>query len=211
MPSDEHAALNWGTTREERSAPWSCDRVLRGDASYYRGVDVAAAPATVFRWLCQLRVAPYSYDVIDNRARRSPPHLVPGLEELEVGQTFMTIFTLTGFTPGTEITLLTKPGRAERLFGRVAVTYRATPTVAAGATRLLAKVNVDYPDGLWGRMLRRVLPWGDLVMMRKQLLTLKRLAEASPGRSADDIDGVGHGAYQSEENGSAEPGEGEDP
>jgi hypothetical protein len=33
------------------------------------------------------------------------------------------------------------------------------------------------PRGLYGAVMRRILPVGDLVMMRKQLLTFKALAE----------------------------------
>jgi hypothetical protein len=56
------------------------------------------------------------------------------------------------------------------------VTYRV---VACGAerSRILAKLRFEPPPGLSGRALSRLLPWGDLVMMRKQLLTLARLAE----------------------------------
>jgi hypothetical protein len=163
-------------TDAETQESWGCDDVLGGDASYFRGVDVDADPETVFRWLCQLRVAPYSYDLIDNLGRRSPRHLTPGLEDLDEGQTFMEIFRLVSFDLPHQITLTTKPGRPERLFGRIAGTYRIT------SGRLIAKLNVEYPAGPWGAVLKRALPWGDLIMMRRQLLTLKKLAE---GRELD--------------------------
>ena len=78
-----------------------------------------------------------------------------------------------------ELTLATKSGRGERLFGRLGVTYRVEPE-GAGRSRLLVKLRAQYPPGLRGRLLSALLPWGDLVMMRRQLLNLKRLAEATP-------------------------------
>jgi hypothetical protein len=141
----------------------------------YRAVSVKAPPAQVFRWLCQLRAAPYSYDWIDNSGRTSPRQLTPGLDELAAGQTVMRIFTLVDFERGAHLTLQLTDAPAGRLFGDLAVTYRVDG--AGAGSRLVVKLTMRYPRTLRGRAMRRLLPWGDLVMMRKQLLTLKRLAE----------------------------------
>jgi hypothetical protein len=171
---------NWGSTPEERALPFACDRFLsRVDDVLYRGITVAAPASIVFRWLCQLRVAPYSYDWIDNGGRRSPRRLDPALERLERGQPFMRIFRLEDFEPGIQVTLATPVGSSGAgLFGVVRVSYWAR-SVAAESTRLLVKLRVTPTPGLWGRAMRVVLPWGDLVMMRRQLLNLKSLAEAT--------------------------------
>jgi hypothetical protein len=42
---------------------------------------------------------------------------------------------------------------------------------------VLVKMIVRYPRGLQGTLMRWGLPWGDLVMMRGQLLNFKALAE----------------------------------
>jgi hypothetical protein len=115
----------------------------------------------VFWWLCQLRIAPYSYDILDNFGRRSPRQRTPELAQLKIGQRFMKVFTLQSFVDGEHITLRTK---------RVAVTYAVRP-LAAGA-RLHARVLFEVPS-----FIGRIAALGDLVMMRKQLLTLKSLAE----------------------------------
>lgn len=172
---------SWGATAEERDAPWACDALVpEAEDAYLRAVEVAAPAALGLRWLCQLRAAPYSYDALDNGLRRSPRRLTPGLEALALGLTFMRIFELVAFTPGRDLTLRISDPRARRWFGDVALTYAALPAGAARC-RLACKVVVRYPRG-FARLARRVLPWGDLVMMRKQLLTLKRLAERDARR-----------------------------
>jgi hypothetical protein len=173
-------ATTWGTRPEERGGRWPCDALAGpGAIALWRGTDAAAPAARVYRWLCQLRAAPYSYDWIDNGGRRSPRELTPGLERLEVGQPFM-IFELASFVWGDHLTFATRHGsRAERLFGRVVGTYRVVPTGPASA-RLLVKLCFEAPPGLRGRLVAALLPWGDLVMMRKQLRTLARLAERGP-------------------------------
>jgi hypothetical protein len=164
----------WGSTAEERAADWPCDRLLP-DANLvlYRSVDVAAPFEVAFRWLCQLRVAPYSYDWLDNRGRRSPATLTDGLDALEVGQRVMRIFDLVEFTPGEEITLRARGD----FFGRLFVTYRVYAT-SETASRLAVKLLVRHRRDPLGLLWKMALPAGDLVMMRKQLLTLAHLAES---------------------------------
>jgi hypothetical protein len=171
-------ATTWGSTPAERARPFACDEVLpTAPYELYRAVTVQAPSAVVFRWLCQLRVAPYSYDLLDNLGRQSPRELTAGLDELVVGQRFMTIFTLAAFETGKHITVRIVPGSPRTLFGDLAVSYTVTAD-GSGGSRLVVKLRVDLPgEGLLARLQRILLAWGDLFMMRKQLLTLKALAE----------------------------------
>ena len=172
-------ASTWGTCPEERRLSFPCDRLIpHPEDSLYRGVTIDASAQTVFRWLCQMRVAPYSYDWIDNGGRQSPPALTPGLENLVLGQDVMEIFQLADFARDQHLTLRIKANsRAQRLFGDLAVSYFV---VAKGARscRLLVKLVAQHPPGVWGMLMRSLLPWGDLIMMRRQLLNFKQLAES---------------------------------
>ena len=175
-------ATTWGTDPDERRLPFPCDTLIPGaDAQLFRGVTIEAAPDVVFRWLCQLRAAPYSYDWIDNGGRQSPRELTAGLEKLVIGQDFMRIFKLAAFEKDRHLTLRLKAkSSAAQTFGDIAVSYVLVPIGDDRSTpgcRLLVKLIVKHTPGLYGRLMRTVLPWGDLIMMRRQLLNLKRLAE----------------------------------
>jgi len=91
----------WGSTADERAArtrataccpdpTWSCSVPS----------DSRRPPRPSFRWLAQLRSRRTANDWVDNLGRRSPQELTPGLDELEVGQRFATIFRLAHFEPG---------------------------------------------------------------------------------------------------------------
>jgi hypothetical protein len=170
---------HWGTGRADEQRPSPGTRFAPDPAErWFRAIVIDAPPATVYRWLCQMRVAPYSYDLVDNRGRRSPRRLTPGLEELEVGQEFMTIFTLADFQPDAFLTLrLTSPSGL-KLFGPFVVVYDVE-ALREGQTRLRATLLVGdkASDRAADRARRSVLAWGDLAMMRRQLRTFKALAE----------------------------------
>lgn len=167
---------SWGATASERGLALPCDRLLENPTvRLHRAISIDASPQIVFRWLCQLRVAPYSYDLLDNLGRSSPRELTPGLEYLQTGQRFMTIFALDSFAPGEHITLRAR---------RTAVTYAVL--AQGNSARLLVRVLFAAPGPrLSASLIARALALGDLAMMRRQLRTLKKLSErdASPQRS----------------------------
>ena len=165
----------WQVTAVERAAHYPCqDVVVPGAELWLRAVDVDAPVQVLYRWLCQLSVAPYSYDLLDNRGRRSPRVLTPGVDELVVGQRMLTIFHLAELRPGRGFTLV-PDSRARRAFGDFAITYDAVDR-GPGRSRLLASLAVEAHTPVQ-RLRRRALAWGDLVMMRKQLRTLRTCAE----------------------------------
>ncbi len=106
------AGIDWGST---------------ADLEVFRAIDMSAPVGVVYRWLCQLRAAPYSYDLLDNLGRRSPRELTPGLEELEVGQRIMTIFHLASFELDRHLTIVCD-GIGRKLLGNVSSTYTVAPT-----------------------------------------------------------------------------------
>jgi hypothetical protein len=173
--------IRWGTKTEEELLAFPCDRYVPDpDAAYYRGITIQARPEVIFRWLCQMRVAPYSYDLIDNLGRRSPQTLTPGLNELAVGQHIFDPrggFELAEFEYDQHFTVRTRKNTVMfRILGDIAASYLIVPQTS-NSCRLLVKVVVRYPGGALGRFMRLVLPWGDRIMMSRQMLNFKKLSE----------------------------------
>jgi hypothetical protein len=168
---DEGLPWSWGATDEERRADYPCAGLVPDPAlRMVRAIDVAAPAALTFQWVCQLRLAPYSYDLLDNLGRRSPRRLTPGSDDLAVGERFLTLFDVDGWSRGHEITGVGRPGPTRR-FGPMACTYRVTDG-GEHASRLVGRL--DLTAG--GRTVGLALAWGDLMMMRRQLRNLAGLA-----------------------------------
>lgn len=149
--------------------------------SWFRAIDVQAPAETVFGWVTQLRVAPHSYDLLDNFGRRSPQTFDRSLVDVQVGDSVMRIFTVTAVVPGTSMTLGMNDGSPTRLFGRLTVHYGVDRL--DNGSRLSAQLVVPPASGPFKGLRQYALAWGDLVMMRRQLKELKRLAEKTAAGS----------------------------
>ncbi|MHA6761539.1 SRPBCC family protein [Streptacidiphilus sp. PAMC 29251] len=159
----------WGVRDDEVVREYPCDRFVdRPALRAWRGVTIGAPVEQVWPWVTQIRAAPYSYDWIDNGFRRSPRKLLD-LPEPQVGEAFTT-------SAGRKLGRIVAVDPGVQLTGRIMGSHMSYVLVPESPerTRLLLKVVMQT-----NRLLATGLSLGDLIMARRQLLTLKQLAEAS--------------------------------
>ena len=157
----------WGVNDSETLRSYPCDDFVASPTlQAWRGVCVRASAEAVWPWVAQVRLAPYSYDWIDNLGRRSPRELA-GLPEPRVGERFTT-------AGGRELGRIVSVDRGEQLTGTIMGAFMSYVLVPADhrTTRLLLKVVMRT-----ARWVAPAISIGDLIMARRQLLNLKELAE----------------------------------
>jgi hypothetical protein len=159
----------WGVTASETLRSYPCDEFVPAPTlQLWRGARVDAPAAMVWPWVAQVRIAPYSYDWIDNLGHRSP-RVLAGLPEPEVGDRFTA-------TAGRAIGRIVSVDPGQQLTGRIGGAFMSYVLVPQepGVTRLLLKIVMQT-----NRLAALGLSVGDLIMARRQLLNLKHLAERS--------------------------------
>ncbi len=157
----------WGVSESETLRSYPCDDFVASPTMQaWRGVRVEAPAGAVWPWVAQVRLAPYSYDWIDNLGRRSPQELA-GLAEPQVGDRFTT-------AAGRELGRIVSVDPGKQLTGTIMGAFMSYVLVPQerGRTRLLLKVVMRTTR--WAAL---GLSVGDLIMARRQLLNLKQLAE----------------------------------
>ncbi len=159
----------WNVTESEVRRRYPCDAIVTDPAlQAWRGVTVHARSDRVWPWVGQIRLAPYSYDWIDNLGRRSPQQLV-GLPAPAVGEPYTRV---AGRPQGRILAL----AEGEHLTGEIMGAVMSYVLAPQGTrTRLLFKLVTRR-----ARAISPLLCVGDLVMARRQLLNLARLAETTP-------------------------------
>ena len=161
----------WGVTDEEVARRYPCDEIVPSPVlQLWRGITVDATPGDVWPWLGQVRLAPYSYDWLDNLGRRSPQEL-RGLPDPQPGDPFTRVGSR--FDVGRVLSAAPEEHITGRIWNAV-MSYMLVPS--NGRTRLLLKICQER-DGWFAP----VLAVGDWPMARRQLKNLKALAEGTHG------------------------------
>jgi hypothetical protein len=159
----------WGVTGDEVARHYPCDDLVPTPTTeLWRGVTIDAPPERVWPWVTQVRLAPYSYDILDNLGRRSPQTL-QGLTDPRPGEHFTQVG---GIVKAGQV-LSVDPGHhlTARILGAT-LSYVLVPR--GSCTRLLMKLVSNHPRWYGG-----ALALGDWPMARRQLLNFKKLAEAT--------------------------------
>src|SRR4051795_3949529 len=158
----------WGVTEQEVARRYPCDDVVPDPGvQLWRGVTVDATPGQVWPWLCQVQLAPYSYDWIDNFGQRSPREL-RGLPDPQPGDSFTCIG---GRLSVGRVLSISREAHLTASILNAVMSYVLVPS--GTGTRLLLKI-VQERD----RWFAPVLAVGDWPMARRQLKNFKALAEA---------------------------------
>lgn len=174
-------ALSWGATRAEVGRPLPGDElVARPGFSATRAVTVKAPAEAVWPWIVQMgyrKAGFYSYDRLDNDGIPSAETIIREYQNLEVGD--MIPLTRTSHVRVVEID---RPRSMVWLFDTTGSWSEATwvwVLVPQGPerTRLLTRLRLGPVTP--GR--RIFLDLGEIVMMRKCMLGIKRRAEAHNG------------------------------
>jgi hypothetical protein len=169
---------HWGARAEEISDDVAGDS-LCPDARLVatRCISIDAAPEVVFAFIRQMglgRAGWYSYDLIDNLARKSATTIHPEWQDVTAGSTVPA-------GPVSFVAAVVEPPRVfvlqvptSRMCFTLAYEARAEGTGTRLVTRLRARLS--FPGG---RIIEHLLLGpGDGIMVRRQLLNLKMRCEA---------------------------------
>ena len=172
--------LRWGATDDETARPMPGDDVVaRPTFNATRAVTVRARPEDIWPWLAQIgigRAGWYSYDWIDNLGRLSAERILPEFQDLKVGDLIPVSpdgkqgFWVKDMEPNRWMLWWDKKGRVTWYWGLY--------PLDENHSRLITRVRMRYDWLSPSILFNLVLDVGDIVMMRKCMLGIKRRAEA---------------------------------
>lgn len=143
-----------------------------------RSVETDANTSAIFAWLKQLRIAPYSYDFIDNRGIKSPDYIIENLPPLNVNAHFLLAFHIFAFEENSFISgrFCTPINPPLNLYMKeLFIEYR----IAEQGTKkkLWCKIKGYYNNDLPSKGFFFVFAFVNKIMMTRQLRNIKKLSD----------------------------------
>jgi hypothetical protein len=143
-----------------------------------RCIEISANASDIFVWLKQLRIAPYSYDFIDNRCRKSPDYIIENLPPLKVSTHYLLSFHIFEFLENSFIACrfcvpINKPLTfyMKDLFIEYRIEEQGTKA------KLWCKIKGYYNRDMSSKGFFSVFSILNKIMMTRQLKNIKKLSE----------------------------------
>jgi hypothetical protein len=143
-----------------------------------RCIEVRANASDIFVWLKQLRIAPYSYDFIDNRCRKSPDYIIENLPPLKVNTHYLLAFHIFEFEENSFIMSrfcepINPPVNLymKGLFIEYRIAEQGTRTI------LWCKIKGYFNTDISSKVFFFIFSVVNKIMMTRQLKNIKKLSE----------------------------------
>lgn len=170
--------LRWGATNEEVARSLPSDEIVKGPTfNATRAVTIQARPEEIWPWIVQIgfgRAGWYSYDWIDNLGKPSAERIIPELQHIHVGD-LIPIYKDMGFwvkaLEPNQWMLWDDKGKADVTW------FWGLYPLDERHTRLITRVRLRYRWTSPTILFNLALDVGDIVMLRKCMLGIKRRAE----------------------------------
>jgi len=146
-----------------------------------RHIKIRAGASDIYIWLKQLRIAPYSYDLLDNRGRKSPEYIIENLPPLKVNAHFLLAFHILSFAEnefiaGRFCVPINPP--LNRYMKEMFIEYRLLELPESGTNfRLWCKVKGWYNNDIASKGFFKIFSVVNLIMTGRQLRKIKKLSE----------------------------------
>ena len=143
-----------------------------------RCIEIRADASDIFVWLKQLRIAPYSYDFIDNRCRKSPDYIIENLPPLKVNTHYLLAFHIFEFEENSFIVCrfcepINPPVNLymKDLFIEYRIVEQGTKT------KLWCKIKGYFNTDISSKGFFFIFSVVNKIMMARQLKNIKKLSE----------------------------------
>ena len=143
-----------------------------------RVIEIRATAPDIYVWLHQLCIAPYSFDILDNKGVRSPRYIISNLPPLRLKAHFLLAFHVYAFSENQFIACrfcepLNSP--LDKYLRSMFIEYRI---VKHGDRSVLwCKVKGYYNSSLPARVFFMLFASANKIMMTRQLKNIRRLSQ----------------------------------
>ncbi len=143
-----------------------------------RSINIKAPIDDVFVWLSQFRVAPYSYDFLDNEFHASPNFIIKNLPPLRENTHFLLAFHIVSFVNNSYIAIrFCEPILFPFNFSIESLFMEYRVVSYGKETNLYCKISAFIKKGLFSNLFFSVFLFLNKIMMERQLSNVKNLAE----------------------------------